>query len=84
LEDGSVAVGFFNANPYYILWDKKESEKVQREKYQMSIVFSDLSLKGKFKVRDLWRQKDLGDFENKFTTDVAYHGVTFVKLTPVN
>ena len=84
LEDGSVAVGFFNANPYFILWDKKESEKVQREKHQMSIVFSDLSLKGKFKVRDLWRQKDLGDFENEFTTDVAYHGVTFVKLTPVN
>ena len=84
LEDGSVAVGFFNANPYYILWDKKESEKVQREKYQMSIVFSDLSLKGKFKVRDLWRQKDLGDFENEFTTDVAYHGVTFVKLTHAN
>ncbi|HEY8661755.1 MAG TPA: NPCBM/NEW2 domain-containing protein [Hanamia sp.] len=82
LDDGSIAVGFFNADPYYILWNKNESEKVQRDKYKMSLHFSDLNLKGKFKVRDLWRQKDLGVFENKFTTDVAYHGVTLVKITP--
>jgi alpha-galactosidase len=82
LEDGSIAVGFFNADPYSILWDQNEGEKVQRAKYKMSLLFSDLNLKGKFKVRDLWRQKDLGIFENEFTTEVAYHGVTFVKITP--
>lgn len=82
LEDGSIAVGFFNADPYEILWDKSESEKVQRDKYKMSLRFSDLHLKGKFKVRDLWRQQDLGAFENEFTTEVAYHGVTLVKITP--
>lgn len=82
LEDGSVAVGLFNADPYNILWDKSESGKVQRSQYKMSLLFSDLNLKGKFKVRDLWRQKDLGVFENVFTTDVAYHGVTFLKITP--
>ena len=82
LEDGSLAVGFFNNNPYEILWDKNDSEKVQKAKYKMTLQFADLDLKGKYKIRDLWRQKDLGIFENEFSTEVAYHGVTFVKITP--
>ncbi|MDP4185942.1 MAG: putative Ig domain-containing protein, partial [Bacteroidota bacterium] len=84
LEDGSIAVGFFNADPYYILWDKNDSEKVQKAKYQMTLNFADLHLNGKYSVRDLWRQKNLGMVEDSYTTEVAYHGVTFVKLTPVN
>lgn len=82
LEDGSIAAGFFNADPYSILWDKSEGEKVQRDTYKMSLLFSDLNLKGKFRIRDLWRQKDLGLFEKEFSTEVAYHGVTLVKITP--
>jgi len=49
----------------------------------MTLNFSELQLKGKYTVRDLWRQKDLGTFADQFSTEVAYHGVTFVKLTPV-
>jgi len=81
LEDGSIAVGFFNVDPYAILWNKDDSEKVQKAKYKMTLKLSDLHLKGKFTVRDLWRQKDMGTIEDSFTTEVAYHGVTFVKLT---
>jgi alpha-galactosidase len=84
LEDGSIAVGFFNVDPYFILWNKNESEKIQRTKYKMILNLSDLHLKGNVLVRDLWRQKDIGVFNGTFTTDVAYHGVTFVKLTLVN
>ena len=83
LEDGSLAVGFFNNDPYAILWNKKDGEKIQKVKYKMTLRFSDLNLKGKFQVRDLWRQKNLGVYENEFSTEVAYHGVTFVKITPV-
>ena len=82
LEDGSIAVGFFNVDPYYILWDQKDSEKVQRDKYNMTLNFADLNLKGKYTVRDLWRQQDLGSFNTSFTTEVAYHGVSFVRLIP--
>jgi len=32
-------------------------------------------------VRDLWRQKDLGDFEGEFSTAVASHGVVLVKIS---
>jgi len=83
LEDGSVAIGFFNIDPYFVLWNKEESEAVQRKKYTMSIDFNTIGLKGKFKVRDVWRQKDLGMAENSFSTSVPYHGVHLVKLTPV-
>ncbi len=84
LEDGSIAVGFFNEDPYFILWDQNEGAAIQEAKYQMNLNFADLNLKGKFKVRDLWRQQDLGIFENNFSTEVAYHGVTLVKITPVD
>ncbi len=82
LEDGSVAVGCFNMDPYFMLWDQNKADEIQTKKYPMQIDFEQLGLKGKFKVRDLWRQKDLGVFENSFSTEVAWHGVTLVKLTP--
>lgn len=82
LEDGSIAVGFFNVDPYFILWNQDESESIQKARYNMTLDFDEIQIKGKYKVRDLWRQKDLGIFNGRFTTDVAYHGVTFVKLTP--
>lgn len=81
LEDGSVAVGLFNVNPYEILWDQSKAEEVQQKTYKMSIDLAKLGLTGKVKVRDLWRQKDLGTFENTFNSDVPYHGVILVKLT---
>ncbi len=83
LEDGSIAVGFFNVDPYFMLWDKADNDKIQRTRYSMTLDFVELGLRGKFKVRDLWRQQDLGTFDNHFSTEVAYHGVTFVKLSRV-
>jgi alpha-galactosidase len=66
LEDGSKAVGLFNPG----------SELVK-----VSIDWSTLGLKGKHRVRDLWRQKDLGIHSEKFTADVRPHGVVLVRLT---
>ena len=37
---------------------------------------------GKQTVRDLWRQKDLGQFEGRFSAAVPRHGVVLVRLTP--
>ena len=39
-----------------------------------------LRLKGNCLVRDLWRQKDLGDYEKQFKATVNSHGVVFVKI----
>ena len=82
LEDGSYAVGFFNADPYFVLWDQSSGEEIQRKNYQMMLDVKKLEIKGKFEVRDLWRQSDLGEFEGSFSTEVPYHGVRFVKITP--
>ncbi|OIR05749.1 alpha-galactosidase A precursor [mine drainage metagenome] len=67
LEDGSHAVGIFNLSDNY---------------QTIQINWNDIELKKATakKVRDLWRQKDLGIFKNLFGTKVAPHGVTLIKV----
>jgi alpha-galactosidase len=65
LEDGSKAVGLFN-----------RSEKTS----PVDVRWSDLGIKGKKKIRDIWRQKDLGVFSNHFVADVPSHGAVLVKV----
>ncbi|MGA2060220.1 MAG: NPCBM/NEW2 domain-containing protein [Thermoguttaceae bacterium] len=67
MEDGSMAVGLFNLG---------ESEQPVVAKW------SDLGLSGEQIVRDLWRQKDLGKFDNSFTEKVARHGTVLVRIRP--
>ncbi len=65
LEDGSKAVGLFN---------------LSRTTKKITLNWTDLKVEGKQILRDLWRQKDLGEFEGKFEAEVFTHGVVFVKL----
>ena len=46
----------------------------------MVLKWTDLGIKGKYIVRDLWRQKDLGVFEDEFSADVKPHGVVMISL----
>jgi alpha-galactosidase len=69
MADGSKAIGLFN---------RGYSEA------PVAANWSDLGLIGKQKVRDLWRQKDLGDFTGAFTASVPRHGVVLVRLWPAN
>jgi alpha-galactosidase len=50
------------------------------EPVKISISAKELGLSGKFRVRDVWRQKDLGEFEGKFEAEVPFHGVTLVRI----
>lgn len=68
MEDGSYAVGLFNRNAW-------ESRKV-------TVTWKDLPLAGSCRVRDLWRQKNLGKFGTSFTAEVAAHGVVLVRVFP--
>ncbi len=45
-----------------------------------TVDFADLQLNGSQGVRDLWRQKDLGKSDGKFTASVPYHGVVLAKI----
>ena len=68
LEDGGLALGFFNRG------DKVETtsfDKLRR-----------LGLHGRVRVRDLWRQKDLPDANGHIPVSVPPHGVLLLKLTP--
>jgi alpha-galactosidase len=65
LEDGSKAVGLFN---------RGEVET------RVTAKWSDVGVRGKQTVRDLWRQKDLGPFENEFRAAVPRHGGVMVRL----
>ena len=68
LDDGSLAVGLFNTG---------------KEETTITANWSDLKISGKQTVRDLWRQKDLGSFENNFSSTVASHGVVLVRIFPM-
>lgn len=67
LEDGSRAVGLFN------LGDKEEP---------VTVKWTDLGISGSQTVRDLWRQKDLGNFGDGYEAPVAPHGVVLVRVFP--
>jgi alpha-galactosidase len=83
IADGSKAVGLFNfpgdknSPADYFTWDQQGdgSRKIK-------LTASELGLKGNFKVRDVWRQKNLGEFKNSFETKIPYHGVVFIKISP--
>jgi alpha-galactosidase len=66
LEDGSMAAGLFNI-----------TDSLTRK---LAVKWTDLGITGKWIVRDLWRQKDLGVFENEFAADVPPHGVVMIRL----
>ena len=66
LSDGSKAVGLFNRG-------KNTAEVV--------VNWTDLKLSGKLSVRDLWHQKDLGAYKEKFTAQVPSQGVVMIKIS---
>ena len=67
MADGSKAIGLCNHG---------ESEAA------MAADWKQLGLSGPQHVRDLWREKELGVFENQFQATVPRHGVVLVRLWP--
>lgn len=83
LYDGSYAVGLFQIDPYFVLWEQEEGEDIQLRDYTMQLCFDQIGINGQAHVRDLWRQKDLGVFHDNFSINVPWHGVSFLKVTPM-
>jgi alpha-galactosidase len=65
MEDGTKAVGLFNRG---------------EDTTTVTAKWSDLGLKGKLIVRDLWHQQDLDKFADEFKASVPRHGVVLVRL----
>lgn len=82
LEDGAKAVGLFYVDDRdrkdpadWFSWDA-------RKKATIAFNSSDAGIAGRMRVRDVWRQTDLGVFDRRFETEVPYHGVVLLKVTP--
>ena len=52
----------------------------RRQETAMTVQWSEVGVRGKQAVRDLWRQKDLGAFEDRFSAPVGRHGVVLIRL----
>jgi alpha-galactosidase len=82
LEDGSYAVGLFNTDNFgktpqsYFRWGDGTSK-------QFKFDFAKAGLKGRWFLRDIWSQKDLGEFNGSFGTIIPHHGVVFVRMMPL-
>lgn len=65
LEDGNKAVGIFNLD------DATQNYSLDLKK---------IGYDSKVLIRDLWRQKNIGNYSDSFTTDIPSHGVVLVKV----
>ena len=81
LENGEYAVGIFNIAGYgktpasYFRWGNEQAKTFQ-------LNFKDIGLDGSFRIRDVWRQKDLNVFKGSITTSIPHHGVVMYRLKP--
>jgi alpha-galactosidase len=65
MEDRSVAVGLFNLS---------EKERA------VAVSWQELNLQGRQRVRDVWRQKDIGSAAGSYQSTLPRHGVMLVRL----
>ena len=65
LEDGSVGLALFNRG---------------EDGVKITAPLAKLQLQGKWVVRDVWRQRDLGQFSSEYSTDVPRHGSVLLRL----
>lgn len=66
LSDGSKAIGLFN---------------LKKTKEIITVNWDVLGLEGEQSIRDLWRQKDVGNFTDSFAAMVPSHGVLLFRVT---
>ncbi len=66
LSDGNLAVGIFNLG---------------RETKTYTLNLLKIGAGKQNKIRDLWKQQDLGIFSSNFKTTIPEHGVTLVKIS---
>ena len=65
LWDGTLAVGLFNRG---------------NAPAKVAARWSDLKIGGARAVRDLWRQREIGDFASEYAVEVAPHGAVLIRV----
>ncbi|HWB92236.1 MAG TPA: GH92 family glycosyl hydrolase, partial [Puia sp.] len=83
LEDGAFAVGLFNTAGFgtspqsYFRWGNEGAAAFELD-------LAKLGLNGRWRLRDVWRQKDLGVFDGSYSTTIRHHGVVLLRLSPAD
>ena len=67
LDDGSSAIGLCNR------------DEIARK---ITATWNDAGVQGRQRVRDVWRQQDIGGIGTEFTATVPRHGVVLLRLFP--
>ncbi len=67
LSGGELGVGLFNRH-----WQRT----------RIVAHWSDLEIRGAYKVRDLWAHEDRGAYDQEFSAEVDPHGCALLRLTP--
>ena len=79
MEDGSYALGLFHTGNYgqtpasWFRWGHESPVNYRLE-------WSKLGLTGRWVMRDLWRQRDIGGMTPGRTFSIPYHGVMLIRL----
>ena len=79
MADGSYAVGLFNTDDFgktpqsYFRWDDEKPKAFE-------LRLADLGLAGTWTARNLWTQKDLGEFKGTIPASIGHHGVVLLRL----
>ncbi|SOD88570.1 NPCBM/NEW2 domain-containing protein [Spirosoma fluviale] len=79
LADGSYAVGLFNVGDFgktpasYFRWGDEKPKS-------FTFDFIKVGLTGKYRLRDVWRQQNLGNFTRSFKTEIRHHGVVMLRV----
>ena len=83
LEDGSHAVGLFNVADFgktpetYFRWGDETSKS-------FTLDLKKVGLNKKYKLRDVWRQQDIGVFFGSYKTTIPHHGVVMLKISALS
>jgi alpha-galactosidase len=68
LADGQLTVGLFNRGI---------------KSHSIPVAWSDLEIGGKYQLRDVWAQADMGVFDSLYRAEVESHGCALLRLLPV-
>jgi alpha-galactosidase len=83
----------FMSHPGKEIWAKELSNgewavcfhNTQEKGLDLRVTWSHLSfLKGKYRIRDLWKHQDLGLTDKGYATTIPSHDVVMLRLTPVS
>ena len=82
LQNGVFAIGLFNTDDYaktpqsYFRWGNEKD-------VACTLSLEKIGLKGRYRVRDVWRQKDTGISAGLVKARIRHHGVALLCLSPV-